>query len=84
MYNYQSEFTQFMNDYLEKNPEVAEGRLTNRGLLWDVTLKDEEQNNFDAAELPKPAYTYQTSADWLQWRYRRGVLRLSWRNTCMP
>ena len=63
MYNYQSEFTQFMSDYLEKNPEVAEGRLTNRGLLWDVTLKDEEQNNFDAAELPKPAYTYQTSTD---------------------
>lgn len=52
-----------MNDYLEKNPEVAEGRLTNRGKLWDVTLKDEEQNSFEAAELPKPAYTYQTSAD---------------------
>ena len=63
MYNYQSEFTQFMNDYLEKNLEVAEGRLTNRGKLWDVTLKDEEQNSFEAAELPKPAYTYQTSAD---------------------
>ena len=63
MYNYQSEFTQFMNDYLEKNREVAEGRLTNRGKLWDVTLKDEEQNSFEAAELPKPAYTYQTSTD---------------------
>ena len=65
MYNYQSEFTQFMNDYLEKNPEVAAGRLTNRAKLWDVTLKDEEQSNFEAADLPKPAYTYQTSADWL-------------------
>ena len=63
MYNDQSEFTQFMNDYLKKNPEVAEGRLTNRGKLWDVTLKDEEQNSFEAAELPKPAYTYQTSTD---------------------
>ena len=63
MYNYQSEFTQFMNDYLEKNPEVAAGRLTNRAKLWDVTLKDEEQSNFEAADLPKPAYTYQTSAD---------------------
>ena len=52
-----------MNDYLEKNPEVAAGRLTNRAKLWDVTLKDEEQNNFEAADLPKPAYTYQTSAD---------------------
>ena len=52
-----------MNDYLEKNPDVAAGRLTNRGKLWDVTLKDEEQADFEAAELPKPAYTYQTSAD---------------------
>ena len=52
-----------MNDYLEKNPEVAAGRLTNRAKLWDVTLKDEEQSNFEAADLPKPAYTYQTSAD---------------------
>lgn len=63
MYNYQSDFTQFMNEYLEKNPDVAASRLTNRGKLWDVKLKDEEQADFEAAELPKPAYTYQTSAD---------------------
>lgn len=63
MYNYQSDFTQFMNEYLDKNPEVAAERLTNRGKLWDVNLKDEEQADFAAAELPKPAYTYQPSAE---------------------
>ena len=63
MYNYQSDFTKFMNEYLEKNPEVAAERLTNRAKLWDVTLKDDEQADFIASELPKPAYTYQTSAE---------------------
>ena len=63
MYNYQSDFTKFMNEYLEQNPDVAAQRLTNRAKLWDVTLKSEEQADFEAAELPKPAYTYQTSAE---------------------
>ncbi|AUZ04418.1 MULTISPECIES: DUF3460 family protein [Vitreoscilla] len=63
MYNYQSDFTKFMNEYLEQNPDVAAERLTNRAKLWDVTLKNEEQADFEAAELPKPAYTYQPSAE---------------------
>ncbi|MDO4433573.1 MAG: DUF3460 family protein [Alysiella sp.] len=60
MYNYQSDTTQFLNDYLAQHPEEAEQRLKNRGLLWDVTLNPEEQANFEAAKLPKKPYTYQT------------------------
>ncbi|RRD91193.1 DUF3460 family protein [Conchiformibius steedae] len=59
MYHYQSETTQFLNDYLQQNPEEAQRRLDNRGLLWDVTLDEEEQAGFAAAKLPKKPYAYQ-------------------------
>lgn len=59
MYHYQSEATQFLNEYLEQNPQEAENRLKNRGLLWDVTLNQETLNGFEAATLPKKPYTYQ-------------------------
>ena len=59
MYDYQSEATQFINDYLEKHPEEAKRRLENRGLLWDVELNPEDEANFAAAKLPKKPYAYQ-------------------------
>ncbi|UOP04880.1 DUF3460 family protein [Conchiformibius kuhniae] len=59
MYHYQSETTQFLNEYLAQNPAEAERRLHNRALLWDVTLDAEEQAGFDAAKLPKKPYAYQ-------------------------
>ncbi len=58
-YNYQSEATQFLNQFLEQHPEEAEQRLKNRNLLWDVELKEEEQQGFEAAKLPKKPYAYQ-------------------------
>lgn len=48
-----------MNEFLEKNPEVADQRLENRGILWDVELNQDELNDFEKAELKKPAYAYQ-------------------------
>ena len=59
MYDYQSEAAQFLNDYLEKNPEEAKRRLENRGLQWDVELNPEDEANFAAAKLPKKPYAYQ-------------------------
>lgn len=56
---YQSDVTQFLNDYLKQHPEEEAQRLKNRGLLWDVELNPEEQENFAAAQLPKKPYTYQ-------------------------
>lgn len=60
MYDYQSDATQFLNQYLAQHPEEAEQRLHNRGLLWDVELNPEEQAQFAAAAIPKKPYTYQT------------------------
>lgn len=59
MYQYQSDTTQFLNQYLQENPAVAAERLENRAILWDVELKPEEQADFAAAALPKKPYAYQ-------------------------
>lgn len=56
---YQSDATQFLNEYLRQHPEEAEQRLKNRHLLWDVELNAEEQAGFEAAKLPKKPYAYQ-------------------------
>ena len=58
MYDYQSDATKFLNEYIEKHPEEAERRLQNRHLLWDVELKPEEQADFAAAKVAKKPYTY--------------------------
>lgn len=50
---YQSDTTQFLNDLIQKNPELEQERLQNRALLWDVTLNPEEQAQYEAAKLPK-------------------------------
>ena len=59
MYQYQSDITQFLNQYLQENPEVAAERLDNRAILWDVELSPEEQSDFAAAALTKKPYAYQ-------------------------
>ncbi|MBP6563347.1 MAG: DUF3460 family protein [Neisseriaceae bacterium] len=56
---YVSEFTKFMNDYLDQNPEVAEERLSLRGQLWDVELKTDEQKGFKAGKVANKPYAYQ-------------------------
>ena len=63
MYDYQSDATKFLNEYIEKPPEEAERRLKNRELLWDVELKAEEQAAFAAAKVAKKPYTYYSYDD---------------------
>ena len=58
MYHYQSDATQFLNSLIEEKPELEQQRLENRGLLWDVELSSEEQENFEAAKVAKKPYTY--------------------------
>ena len=63
MYDYQSDATKFLNEYIEKHPKEAERRLKNRELLWDVELKAEEQAAFAAAKVAKKPYTYYSYDD---------------------
>lgn len=55
MYNYQSDTTQFLNEFLTKHPEEAQAQIEHRGMLWDVQLNPEDEANFAAAKLPKKA-----------------------------
>ncbi len=59
MYNYQSDTTQFLNEFIEQHPEEAKQRLKNRYLLWDVELNADEQKAFAEARIAKKPYTYQ-------------------------
>lgn len=60
MYNYQSDTTKFLNEYLAQNPETEQSRLQHRNLLWDVELSPEDEKNFAAARILKKAYPYLT------------------------
>ncbi|MDO4657350.1 DUF3460 family protein [Kingella sp. (in: b-proteobacteria)] len=59
MYNYQSEATQFLNEFIAQHAEEAEQRLKNRQLLWDVELNADEQQAFAESRIAKKPYTYQ-------------------------
>lgn len=58
MYDYKSDATRFLDHLVADRPELAQERLANRGLLWDVELKPEEQAGFEAAKVAKKPYTY--------------------------
>lgn len=60
MYNYQSDTTQFLNQFLQEHPEEAKARVAHRGMLWDVELNPEDEANFQAAKLPRRGYVYQS------------------------
>ncbi len=56
---YESEHTQFIREWLEKNPQEAEERFRGRALWWDKTpvTPDEARKNA-AAKVPPKAYYY--------------------------
>lgn len=56
---YQSEFTQFMNDYLQKNPQVESQRQALRLTWWDRKVDLEEQRRWRESRVPQKAYVYQ-------------------------
>ncbi len=54
--DYVSEFTTFMNGYLKAHPEVAQGQLVGRALLWDKPAIDEqEMRDFKSATVKQKA-----------------------------
>ena len=55
---YVSEATRFLNDLLERNPELRELRRRNRATWWDHPQDLEEQQEREAARVPQGAYVY--------------------------
>jgi hypothetical protein len=49
--NYVSDYTKFMDQFLKENPEVAQGQLDGRALLWDkepINLDERARNEQSA------------------------------------
>ncbi|WP_035054298.1 DUF3460 family protein [Andreprevotia chitinilytica] len=58
--HYVSEYTEFMQQLLKDQPEMAQGQIEGRALLWDkapINL-DERQRN-DASRIEQKPYPYQ-------------------------
>lgn len=55
---YQSEFTQFINRELDKNPQWREEQISGRALLWDRAIDQSEQQKWEQSQLVQQAYPY--------------------------
>jgi len=56
---YQSDFTRFMNDYLEHHPEVEAQRREYRLTFWDRQVDRDDQRRWKASQVPQKPYVYQ-------------------------
>ncbi|GAA5084452.1 hypothetical protein GCM10023337_02020 [Paenalcaligenes hermetiae] len=56
--NYESEITQFLNDFKKQNPAIEAGQREGRARLWDKHIDPELQEGYRAAAVPQPPYVY--------------------------
>ena len=56
---YVSEFTRFMNEFLDKNPQLKEQQIRHRATWWDREIDRELQAGFAQARIKKKPYVYQ-------------------------
>ena len=60
---YESEYTLFMREMMEKNPSWAEDQLASRAVLWDRKIDQNEQRAIsESVETNKP-YPYDVNFD---------------------
>ena len=59
---YLSETTQFLNELKAKNPQMANGQVQGRALLWIKTQDRDALYDFRAARVVQQPYVYQTAA----------------------
>jgi len=57
-YSYESEYTKFMREFLEKNPQLEEKRLAARNIWWDKKQDKEERKRFNESAVPMKPYVY--------------------------
>lgn len=56
---YQSEFTKFMNEWLDQHPEEREEQKKGRALWWDKPQDLETMKRYRAAKVAQKPYPYQ-------------------------
>ena len=58
---YQSDITQFLQQYKEQHPGTEERQREGRARLWDKQLDSEVQEGFRVARVQQKPYVYQNS-----------------------
>lgn len=61
--HYTSDATQFLQKLKAEKPSLEKEQREGRALLWDKQIDREVQAQAEAAEVPQPAYVYQTRSD---------------------
>lgn len=69
---YVSEFTLFMNRYLEQHPEVIEDQLRGWRFGWEQEVEPEAQRNAELDIAPDDAYGF----NWFTWRHKPHLLKV--------
>jgi hypothetical protein len=59
---YVSEFTRFLQDLKEKNPDLDREQREGRAIWWDKDVDKDLYKRFGESNLPQPAYVYQPKA----------------------
>jgi hypothetical protein len=57
---YKSEFTQFLDELKNKNPQLESQQRAGRALLWDRPQDREATAEWREANVPQQPYVYQT------------------------
>ncbi len=56
---YESDYTKFMREWLQKHPQALDEQKTGRELWWDRGARDlDEQTRLTAAKVPQKPYYY--------------------------
>ena len=59
---YVSDFTKFLQEMKEKNPDLDRQQREGRAIWWDKDVDPELYKRFRESTLPQPAYVYQPKA----------------------
>lgn len=57
---YQSDFTKFMQDFLQKNPQIDPQRQALRLTWWDRQPDLDDQRRWRESRVPQKPYVYQS------------------------
>jgi hypothetical protein len=57
--SYVSDFTKFIAEMKTRNPQIEEGQIRGRSILWDKAIDRESMRRFRDSRVPQQAYVYQ-------------------------
>jgi len=56
--SYESEFTLFLRELKQKNPEIEREQHIGRAIFWDKNIDQDLYRRYKTSDVPQPAYVY--------------------------